>query len=284
VHPYVVLDVFTDVPLQGNQLAVFTDGTGLSAELMQRTAREMNLSETVFLLPADDGAHAHARARIFTPGTELPFAGHPTLGSAFVIGEQQGSSFVRLQTGAGVIPVALKREADAIVFGEMEQPIPVVEAFERTSELLEALGLEGSGLPIEAYRNGPVFVYVELHGDDELAALAPNQGALGALGAFGVYCFAGRGTSFKSRVFAPGLGVPEDPATGSAAGPLALHLARHGRIRFGEQIEIRQGIEIGRPSAIYAQVDGSHSEEQVERVLVGGAAVVVARGEYLLGD
>src|SRR5450755_3361125 len=100
-HPYVILDVFTDVPLEGNQLAVFTDADGLGDDLMQRTARELNLSETVFLLPGDRTAHAHAR--IFTPATELPFAGHPVLGAAFVIGRMQGCSTVRLQTGAGLI-------------------------------------------------------------------------------------------------------------------------------------------------------------------------------------
>src|SRR6202011_846541 len=99
-----------------------------------------------------------------------------------------------------------------------------------------------------------------------------------ALGEIGVSCFAGRARHWKTRMFAPGLGVPEDPATGSAAGPLALHLARHGRIDFGEQIELCQGAEIRRPSALYARVEGS--AERVERVLVGGSAVIVARGEY----
>jgi trans-2,3-dihydro-3-hydroxyanthranilate isomerase len=106
------------------------------------------------------------------------------------------------------------------------------------------------------------------------------MGALQRLGEFGVGCFAGEGERFKSRNFAPGLGVPEDPATGSAAGPLALHLARHGRIAFGQRIEIRQGEEIGRPSVLYACVEGS--TERVQRVLVGGYAVVVARGSYRL--
>ncbi len=283
MHPYVVLDVFTDVPLEGNQVAVFDDGAGLSDELMQRTARELNLSETVFLLAPQDGLDADARLRIFTPGTELPFAGHPALGSAFVVGRRHGSSLVRLQTGAGVVPVALKREHETIVYGEMEQPIPTIEPFGRAAELLRALGLERSGLPIEAYRNGPVQVYVELPGEDGVAALRPDIGALGALGAYGVNCFAGAGTSFKSRNFAPGLGVAEDPATGSAAGPLAVHLARHGRIEFGQQIEVRQGAEIGRPSVLYARVDGTRVPERIERVLVGGAAVLVARGEYQLG-
>ncbi len=159
---YVIADVFTAVPLEGNQLAVFPDGRGLGADVMQRTARELNLSETVFFLPAEDSADV--RLRIFTPVGELSFAG--------------------------------------------------------------------------------------------------------------------RGLAWKTRIFAPYHGVPEDPATGSAAGPLAVHLARHGRIGFGEEIEIRQGEEIGRPSRLYAQAEGS--ADKVERVLVGGSAVIVARGEYRL--
>jgi trans-2,3-dihydro-3-hydroxyanthranilate isomerase len=283
MHPYVVLDVFTDVPLQGNQLAVFTDGAGISDELMQRTARELNLSETVFLLSPEDGQDADARARIFTPATELPFAGHPTLGSAFVVGQRDCSSAVRLQTGAGVVPVELTRSGDEIVFGEMEQPIPALQPFERAAELLEALGLDRSGLPIEAYCNGPVFVYVELASVEEVSALRPDVGTLEGLGALGVECFAAGGDArYRARNFAPGLGVPEDPATGSAAGPLAVHLARHGRIEFGRQIEILQGVEIGRPSRLYARADGSRSPERIDRVLVGGAAVTVATGEYRL--
>jgi trans-2,3-dihydro-3-hydroxyanthranilate isomerase len=278
-HPYVILDVFADVPLQGNQLGVFTDAQEIGADLMQRAARELNLSETVFVLPSHDG-EADARARIFTPVTELPFAGHPVLGTAFVIGERLGLSVVRLLTGAGVIPITLNREAGEIVFGQMEQPIPALEPFARAPELLPALGIAGSGLPIEAYRNGPLHVYVELPGADDVAALRPDLGALSGLGELGVSCFAGSGTRFQTRVFAPGLGVAEDPATGSAAGPLAVHLARHGRIGFGETIEIRQGAEVGRPSLLHACVEGS--VQRIDRVTVGGSAVVVARGTYRL--
>jgi len=173
-RPYVIADVFTDAPLEGNQVAVFTDATGLGDDVMQRMARELNLSETVFLLPARHGA-ADARARIFTPTAELPFAGHPVLGTAFVLAEGGDSSLVRLA----------------------------------------------------------------------------------AMGPFGANCFAGRGTRVKTRMFAPGLGVAEDPATGSAAGPLALHLVRHGWSEFGADIEIRQGAEIGRPSVIHTRVEGS---------------------------
>jgi trans-2,3-dihydro-3-hydroxyanthranilate isomerase len=278
VRPYVIADVFTDVPLEGNQVAVFTDGDGLSDAVMQRAAREMNLSETVFLLAPDDGADA--RIRIFTPTTELPFAGHPVLGTAFVVGTDSDTPLVRLQTGAGVIPVELTRENDEIVFGEMEQPIAAPEPFARVDDLLLALGVARSELPVEAYPNGPVHVYVALESEDAVAALRPDLPALAGLGAFGVNCFAGAGSRFKTRMFGPALGVDEDPATGSAAGPLAIHLARHGQIEFGHRIEIRQGAEIGRPSLLHARVEGS--SEQIERVLVGGAAVIVARGEYRL--
>ncbi len=278
---YTIADVFTDRPLQGNQVAVFADGSGLSAEVMQRAAREMNLSETVFVLEPDDVAAADARVRIFTPATELPFAGHPVLGTAFVLGEERGSSLIRLQTGVGVIPVALVRGEDGTVsVGEMEQMIPSPEPFEQEAELLAALGAAESGLPVEAYRNGPLHVYIELQSEAAVAALAPDLVALERLGTFGVSCFASSGQRVKTRMFGPALGVPEDPATGSAAGPLAVHLARHGRVQYGTDVEIEQGAEIGRPSLIRARVEGSG--ERIDRVLVGGSAVIVARGEYRL--
>lgn len=276
---YVIADVFTETPLQGNQLAVFTDGRGLPGEQMQRAARELNLSETVFFLPPErDG---DLRIRIFTPGRELPFAGHPVLGSAFLAGELLQAAEVRLETGAGVVPVVLRRQGEQIVSGQMEQPVPDWAPYEHPERLLAALGVTGSGLPVEAYRNGPRHVFVALGDEAAVAALRPDLGALADLGEICVSCFAGAGSRWKTRMFAPGLGVPEDPATGSAAGPLAIHLARHGRTGFGDEIEIRQGAEIGRPSVLFARVDGS--AQRVERVLVGGSAVVVARGEYRLG-
>jgi trans-2,3-dihydro-3-hydroxyanthranilate isomerase len=276
---YVIADVFTDTPLEGNQLAVFTDGRGLPGGQMQRAARELNLSETVFFLPPEDGGDL--RIRIFTPVSELPFAGHPVLGAAFLAAELLGTVAVRLETGVGVVPVELRREGEQIVSGRMEQPIPTWAPFEDRERLLAALGVAGSGLPVEAYLNGPRHVYVAVGDEAAVAALRPDVGALAGLGAIGVSCFAGSARRWKTRMFAPGLGVPEDPATGSAAGPLAVHLARHGRTGFGEEIEIRQGAEIGRPSVLYARADGS--AQRIERVLVGGSAVVVARGEYRLG-
>ncbi len=276
---YTIVDVFTDTPLEGNAAAVFADGTGLDAQLMQRTARELNLSETVFVLPPSDGGGADAAVRIFTPGVELPFAGHPVLGTAFVLAAGSQSERIILETKTGPIPVALRREGGQPVFGEMDQPIPTWETLPRPQALLAALGVERSELPIEVYRNGPVRVCVALADEAAVAALRPDLGALAAL-PFHVSVFAGADGRFKTRMFAPGDGVPEDPATGSAAGPLAVHLARHGRIAYGEQIEIRQGAEIARPSLLYASVEGS--DDEITRVAVGGSAVIVAHGEYRL--
>lgn len=277
MRAYLIVDVFTEVPLEGNPVAVFTDGTGLTDETMRRAARELNLSETVFLLPGEDGADA--RARIFTPYVELPFAGHPVLGAAFALGEQSGADTVMLLTGSGAVRIALQRRNGAIVFGEMHQPLPTWEPFERPDELLAALRVDGSELPIEVYDNGPRHTFVALPDETAVAKLRPDLGALGELGALGVSCFAAADDErVKTRMFGPGLGVAEDPATGSAAGPLAVHLARHGQTRFGQSILIRQGVEVGRPSVLHARADGSAA--RLERVVVGGGAVVVARGEY----
>jgi trans-2,3-dihydro-3-hydroxyanthranilate isomerase len=277
-YRYVVCDVFTDTPLTGNQLAVFTDARGLDTEQMQALARELKFSESTFVLPPEQGGHA--RIRIFTPAAELPFAGHPTLGTAFVLAAPLQSPEVRLETGSGIVPVRLEREQDRIAFGRMEQPLPTVASYEREAELLDALGLERAELPVELYDNGMRHVYVALGSEDAVAALRPRLDDLGLPADLGVNCFAGSGSKWKTRMFAPGGGVAEDPATGSAAGPLAFHLARHGRIEFGQEIEITQGVEIDRPSKLFARVEGT--PEAAERVEVGGSAVVVARGEFRL--
>jgi trans-2,3-dihydro-3-hydroxyanthranilate isomerase len=276
-YSYVVADVFTDTPLQGNGLAVFTDARGLPEEALQPLARELNLSETVYVLPAEgDG---HARIRIFTPSSEVPFAGHPTLGTAFVLAAPLQLDEIRLETGAGVVPVRLERDGARIVFGRMEQPLPTVAEDPHAGELLSALGVERSELPVELYDNGLRNVFVCLASEAEVAALRPDLSRLGELqGIVGTNCFAGSGRRWKTRMFAPAGGMPEDPATGSAAGPLAVHLARHGRIAWGDEIEIRQGAEIRRPSKLYALADGA--DGRIERVEVGGSAVVVARGEF----
>jgi trans-2,3-dihydro-3-hydroxyanthranilate isomerase len=267
---FVVCDVFTDVPLAGNQLAVFTDARDIPEEQLQKLARETNFSETTFVYPPQ--ADGHVRMRIFTPAREVPFAGHPTLGTAFVLGGPLQLTEIRIETGSGTIPVRLEREGARIVFGWMRQPAPTIAPVDRAAELEEVLGVE-SALPVELYDNGIPHAYVALGSPDEVAALRPDIGRLAGID-FCVNCFAGSGARWKTRMFAPDFAVTEDPATGSAAGPLALHLVRHGRIGFGDEIEISQGVEIGRPSTLYAI---AHSPEAIE---VGGSAVIVARGEF----
>jgi trans-2,3-dihydro-3-hydroxyanthranilate isomerase len=274
---YVVADVFTDTPLTGNQLAVFTDAREVDDALMQRLAKEMNFSETVFVLSPESGGHA--RIRIFTPVTELPFAGHPVLGSAYVLAGPMQLGRIDLETGAGVIPVVLEREGARISFGRMSQPIPQHGPFGEADAVEELLGIR-SRLPVELYHQGPGFAYFALENAEALAELSPDFGALGRITDYGISCFAGSGSNWRMRMFAPKSGVPEDPATGSAAGPLAMHLARHGQIAFGEEIEISQGEEIGRPSKLFARATGT--PEQTETIEVGGSAVIVARGEFRL--
>ncbi|HEU0305114.1 MAG TPA: PhzF family phenazine biosynthesis protein [Gaiellaceae bacterium] len=279
VFRYVVCDVFTDRPLAGNQLAVFTDARGIPEQHLQPLAREMAFSETVFVYPAD--GEAHVRLRIFTPAIEVPFAGHPMIGAAFVLAGPLQVETIRLDTPVGVIPVRVEREGARIVFGRMEQPIPSWQPYLETEELLSALGVARTGAPVELYDNGLKHVFAVLESPSAVAALDPDLRRLARLaGLDGTNCAAGAGRRWKTRMFAPADGVPEDPATGSAAGPLAAHLVRHGLIGSGEEIEIEQGVEVGRPSTLYATAWGT--AEQVERVEVGGSAVVVARGEFRL--
>jgi trans-2,3-dihydro-3-hydroxyanthranilate isomerase len=272
---YVLVDVFTDTPLQGNQLAVFTNAQDIPEDKLQKIAREMNLSETTFVYPP--AADGHVAMRIFTPSKELPFAGHPTLGTAFVLAGPLQLIEIRLETGRGTVPVRLEREGARISFGWMEQPLPTIVPFEHADELSDALGA-ASVLPVELYDNGVPHVFFALDSRDAVAALDPDIGRLGRMGVYGFNCFAGEGREFKSRMFGPGLGMSEDPATGSAAGPLAYHLVRHGRLAHGAEIEIEQGVEIGRPSKLYARVEGEGDD--VSRIEVGGQAVIVARGEF----
>jgi trans-2,3-dihydro-3-hydroxyanthranilate isomerase len=291
-HRYVLLDVFTAQPLFGNPLAVFVDARELDGERMQRLARELNLSETAFVLPAE--GHGDVRVRIFTPLRELPFAGHPVLGSAVTVAAALARDRVTLETGAGEVPVAVgagdggERGSDPTGsadgararFAAMEQPVPSWGEFEHERALLDALGVERSQLPVQACVNGPRHVFVGLRDERELAGLRPDVSALSALGELAVSCFVAHGDRVRSRMFAPALGVVEDPATGSAAGPLAVHLARHGAIAFGTRIEIAQGIEIGRRSQLLATAYGT--AERVERVEVSGFAVVLGVSRLVL--
>jgi trans-2,3-dihydro-3-hydroxyanthranilate isomerase len=277
VFRYVVCDVFTNVPLEGNQLAVFTDAREIPEPQLQRLAKELCFSETVFVYPP--AADGHVRIRIFTPEYEIPFAGHPVLGTAFVLAGPLQLVVLRIETAQGTVPVEVEREGARIVYGRMDQPLPAVEPYARADDVQAALGV-ASELPVELYDNGRPNVYVVASSTEQVIALRPDLERLAALGPLGVNCAAGSGLTWKTRrlICHPEHGVREDPATGSAAGPLALHLARHGRIAFGDEIAIAQGAEVGRPSTLYARADGS--ADAVERIEVGGSAVIVARGEF----
>jgi trans-2,3-dihydro-3-hydroxyanthranilate isomerase len=273
---YVVTDVFTDTPLTGNQLAVFTDARSLDEETMLSLAREMNYSESTFVLPPESGGNV--RVRIFTPYYELPFAGHPTLGTAFVLGAPLQLDTIVLELGIGHVPVRLERdESGRIVFGRMQQPVPAVTPWPDPDSLFRSVGVGGSELPVERYENGPAFVFVALPDVDELMRLQPDRGVIASLGVTGLCCFAGSGSEWTLRMFWTG---GEDPATGSAAGPLACHLARHGVIAWGDEIVVSQGAAVNRPSTLYARADGG--DGLIDGVEVGGQAVVVARGEFRL--
>ncbi|MFD7432249.1 PhzF family phenazine biosynthesis protein [Streptomyces sp. NPDC059818] len=277
MRQYVVADAFTDRPLEGNPVAVYLEAADLTAHQMQGIAREMNLSETTFVLPPEHGGHA--RIRIFTPVNELPFAGHPMLGTAQVLGEEWQAGSLLLETAMGRIPVELERTGDRITRVRMRQPIPTWEPYRETSKLLAALGLRDSTLPVDVYCNGPRHVLVGLPSVAALAALRPDHRALTAFPDMAVNCFAGSGSIWRTRMFSPAYGVVEDAATGSASGPLAIHLARHGLIEDGTEIEIVQGAWMGRPSTMYARATREGS--RVTSVEMSGSAVTVARGTLL---
>ncbi|MEU5346458.1 PhzF family phenazine biosynthesis isomerase [Streptomyces sp. NPDC020766] len=292
MHQYVIVDVFTTVALQGNPLAVFPDAVGIPAERMQLIAREMNLSETTFVLPAR--ADGDRRVRIFTPVNELPFAGHPVLGTAAVLGVSTAVDRLRLETAGGTIPVDFLHRSDRTVTAAMRQPIPVREPYGRQGDLLDVLGLESSTLPVDAYRNGPRHVYVGVESEAALGRLQPDLRALARHPDMAAICFARSGNSgdsggsggsessgehWRMRMFSPAYGVSEDAGTGSAAGPLAVHLARYGLVPFGKRIEIVQGVEMGRPSQLFARAEGN--SRQLDMVEVEGSAVITAHGTLL---
>ncbi|GIU96075.1 MAG: trans-2,3-dihydro-3-hydroxyanthranilate isomerase [Gaiellaceae bacterium] len=272
---FAIVDVFTERPLAGNQLAVFTDARGVDEETMQALASEIGFSETTFVLPPERGGTV--RVRIFNPDEEMPFAGHPVLGTAFVLAGPLQRDALVLETGAGPIEVTLERDDSGHpVFGRMRQPVPTVQPVADADPLLAGLGVPRSELPVELYDNGAAHVFVVLSRESDVAALRPAPG-LARAGLTGITCVAGSGRRWKARMFwARG----EDAATGSAAGPLACHLCRHGLVEWGQEIVISQGAEIGRPSTLYARAEGS--AERIEAVWCGGSAVVVARGAFRL--
>ena len=268
-HEYALLDVFTDRKFGGNQLAVFADGWGITDADMQAVAKELNLPKTIFVAkPREGGDH---RLRIFTPARELPFAGHPTVGAAFFLSGGQDAD-LRLEEGVGTLTVTVRDG-----FAEMEQPLPRFELVKDRARVAAELSLEESdlvtALPIEIGSSGNRFVFVPVTSLDAVKRAAPRGLTEAA------YIFATetveRGSTTHGRMYAPWQGVSEDPATGSACGPLAAYLVRHG-LSDGKRIVAEQGFEMGRPSMLYARV--ARNADRITSVHVGGRAVVTGGG------
>jgi len=278
ILPYHVVDVFATQPLKGNPVAVFTNIETLSSVEMQAIAKELNLSETTFVAPADNGRDFNVR--IFTPVNELPFAGHPTLGTACLLYQLHQKPRFNLLTKMGAIPFEIKVINDDIIQAKMQQPIPTWVLYDKQAVVLEALGVSTSTLPVEIYHNGPRHVFVGLGSIESLSMLKPNLNLLATLPDVAINCFSKNTHGWQMRMFSPAYGVAEDAATGSAAGPLALHLARYGLIPYGENIQIRQGVEMGRDSVMYATVVGS--SQKIDSITVSGSAVIVAKGEFFI--
>ena len=273
---YYVVDVFTDVAYAGNPLAVVLDADGLTERQMQSMAREFNLSETTFVL-APTADEATYRARIFTPSVELPFAGHPSVGTAWVLlslGRLAAGTVVQ-ECGAGLLPIVVSEAGAELTGGPVSQSDPVA-----TEEFLAAVGLAGgdlAGTPARWCGCGIDFGY--LHVDDSaIGRVAPDLQRLAALGNAGVCVFSFDGTAAHSRVFAGGAGVAEDPATGSAALGLGVFLVASGLLPpdSTSTFTISQGVEMGRPSrlSVAVRADGG----RVVGATVSGGVVPVARG------
>ncbi len=285
----------------GNPLAVFLDGRGVSDAEMQALAREMNLSETTFILPPADPVNDF-RVRIFTPGRELPMAGHPTIGTAFVLAREQmvpagGETVtIRLEEKVGLIPVRLEMKNGAPDKIWMTQPLPTFgPVFPNAAAAAAILGIDPAGvrndLPIEVVSCGLPFLFVPVRDLATMRKLSFNRdlgrSALESLEVQGVFAFAmeveNAGSTAHSRMFAPDLGIPEDPATGSASGPLGSYLVRHGVVPAQPKTSIvsEQGIEMGRPSFIHVEI--AREANEITEVKVGGQTVFVGSGEIELG-
>jgi len=289
--PFVQLDVFTAHPLEGNQLAVFPDGRGLDATKMQRLAREMNLSETTFIIPRDEAEERErgVRVRIFTVEEELRFAGHPTLGTASYIYSVTDRHVVELDLDVGKIPVRFTRDADGVVHGEMTQRDPEFGAEHSAKAIAAATAVPlewiDTSLPIQTVSTGMAFVMVPLKGLDAMRQLSFDQRKAAQYlaktdGKFFYWVtretVQSTSTLHARMIFYNG----EDPATGSAAGCCAAWAVRHGVLASDSPGTIEQGLEMLRPSWIH--IRASRKGDTVSNVRVGGETVEVIRGEVTI--
>ena len=300
-YRFIQVDVFTDRPFGGNPLAVFPEAEGLTTEEMQRLAREMNLSETTFVLPPQ-ALGADFKVRIFTPATELPFAGHPVVGTHWVLAHlgrvdlREPVTQVRFELGVGVLPADLHVASGRVGRVVMTQDRPTFHAVrEDLTDLAAGLGLAPeaiteTGLLVQVVSTGSPQMMVPVRSLPEVQGLDASQLNIAALNrachAVGTECVLvftfeteRSEATVHVRVFAPLLGVPEDPATGSANGALGAYLVHHRAVPVTKptvHILSEQGAELGRPSTLYVEVD--HTGEEVTAVRVGGQVVPVAEG------
>ena len=288
------VDVFTDRAFGGNPLAVFTNGRGLSTETMQAIAKEFNLSETTFVIPADEPAHDW-RVRIFTPGAELPMAGHPTVGTSYVLAREhliprdERETTIILEEGVGPVPVRIEFNEGEPSFAEMRQPLPTFGArLDDRAAVAAMLSLEESDveadLPVEVVSCGVPFLHVPLRSLDAARRARPRVDLIDRVAEEHdiqpqVFVFTREveheGSTVHSRMFAPSLGITEDPATGAASGPLGCYLVTYGLFPEGDILS-EQGVEMGRPSFIHIRI--AREDEQITAVRVGGRCHFAGEG------
>jgi trans-2,3-dihydro-3-hydroxyanthranilate isomerase len=294
---FLQLDVFTDELFGGNQLAVLPDARGIPDALMLRIAREMAFSETTFVLPAE-AAGTDLRVRIFTPGSELPMAGHPTIGTAFALAHDgiinRGQAGIVFGEGIGPVPIDLEWHHGELAFAWMTQPAPTFgPPLNELGPLAATVGLReddirGTGLPVQQVSSGAPFIFIPIATRAAIDRAIPDIRAMRQLfdrmgtDAHGVYLFtteAGSdGATTYSRMFAPEVGISEDPATGGACGPLGVYLVRHGVVSAagGTRMLNLQGVSMKRPSFIHISIDPTGSTPARPRV--GGTSVLAAEG------
>jgi trans-2,3-dihydro-3-hydroxyanthranilate isomerase len=297
--PYLHYDVFTGEPLLGNQLAVFTDAHTLDAGMMQLVAREMNFAESTFILPPER-SDTDVRMRIFTPQVEMPMAGHPTIGSTFALAHRgaiiAGARRFVFQLNVGPVPVDLEWSEGRLRFAWMTQANPEFGPLLSDREAVAAaLGLTtadlADDLPVQQISCGVPYLCAPLRDHDAVDRAVSDSAAFRRLRAvigleLPVYLFAlspvGSPQTVYSRMFAPEFGIVEDPATGSAAGPLGCYLVRHGLVTgaAAQKLVCLQGVAMGRASRIHVAIEGT--ADAITQVKVGGEAVLVGRGELLV--
>jgi trans-2,3-dihydro-3-hydroxyanthranilate isomerase len=298
---YLHYDVFTDTMFEGNQLAVFEDARGLTGDQMQAITKEMNFSESTFILPAETPG-TDVRMRIFTPGTELPMAGHPTIGSTFALADlgviEKGRRSFVFGLGVGPTRVELTWDGDRLAFAWMDQRTPEFrEPISPRPDIVRSVGLDPAavdqtGLPIEEVSCGNAFLLVPVKTRAAIDAAEADISAMKKLmsafpgGHVGVLFFTMEAVdpnvTVYSRMFAPSAGIVEDPATGSAAGPLGSYLVKHGLVHRNEMRDMvnLQGAAMGRPSRLHMRIE--EDEGAITRVQVGGRSVKVGEGSINL--